>query len=44
MNSIQWYAVPNPEGKRYPEWRRSFGVTDMGSSLFLRRWLEMKPR
>lgn len=30
MNSIQWYAVANPEGKRYPEWRRSFGVTDMG--------------
>lgn len=30
MNSIQWYAMSNPDGKRYPEWRRSFGVSDMG--------------
>lgn len=26
MNKIQWFAVPNPEDKRFPEWRRSFGV------------------
>lgn len=30
MNSIQCYAVSNPDGKRYPEWRRSFGVSEMG--------------
>lgn len=30
MNTIQWFAIPNPEGKRFPEWRRSFGVGDTG--------------
>ncbi|GFM80703.1 hypothetical protein PSCICN_13950 [Pseudomonas cichorii] len=26
MNKIQWFCVSNPDGKRFPEWRRSFGV------------------
>lgn len=30
MNKTQWFSVPNPEGKRIPEWRRSFGVSDNG--------------
>lgn len=30
MNRIHWFAVSNPEQKRYPEWRRSFGVSDEG--------------
>ncbi|MNF90532.1 hypothetical protein D3C84_730990 [compost metagenome] len=28
MNRIQWFSVPNPEHKRYPEWRRTFGISD----------------
>ena len=27
---IHWFAVSNPEQKRYPEWRRSFGTTEEG--------------
>ncbi|RON06241.1 hypothetical protein [Pseudomonas brassicacearum] len=30
MSNIRWFAVSNPEYKRYPEWRRSFGITDEG--------------
>jgi len=30
MNRIHWFAVSNTEQKRYPEWRRSFGVSDEG--------------
>jgi hypothetical protein len=28
MGRIHWFAVPNPEHKRFPEWRRSFGLSD----------------
>jgi hypothetical protein len=28
MSDIYWFSVPNLEKKRYPEWRRSFGVND----------------
>lgn len=31
MNKIQWFAVSNRDGKRIPEWRRSFGICDSGS-------------
>ncbi len=31
MNKINWFAVSNPDGKRFPEWRRSFGVSDSGT-------------
>lgn len=31
MIKIRWFAVSNPEQKRYPEWRRSFGITDEGA-------------
>ncbi|WP_324733779.1 hypothetical protein [Pseudomonas paeninsulae] len=27
MNRVHWFAVSNPEQKRYPEWRRSFGIS-----------------
>ncbi|MEB5934969.1 hypothetical protein MXL15_22505 [Pseudomonas mosselii] len=30
MNTIHWFCVSNPDGKRFPEWRRSFGVSDGG--------------
>lgn len=30
MSDIYWFAVSNLEKKRYPEWRRSFGVTQEG--------------
>lgn len=30
MNRIHWFSVSNTEHKRYPEWRRSFGVSDDG--------------
>ncbi|AZE51086.1 hypothetical protein C4K04_5438 [Pseudomonas chlororaphis] len=30
MNKIHWFCVSNPDGKRFPEWRRSFGVSDGG--------------
>lgn len=30
MNKIQWFCVPKPDGKRIPEWRRSFGINDSG--------------
>lgn len=30
MSKIHWFAVSNPEQKRYPEWRRSFGTTEEG--------------
>ena len=30
MSMIHWYCVSNPDGKRFPEWRRSFGVSDVG--------------
>jgi hypothetical protein len=30
MNRVQWFSVSNPQKKRYPEWRRSFGVSDEG--------------
>ncbi|MGC5699277.1 hypothetical protein J4P02_03630 [Pseudomonas sp. NFXW11] len=30
MNNIHWFCVSNPDGKRFPEWRRSFGVSDGG--------------
>ncbi|NWE28583.1 hypothetical protein [Pseudomonas gingeri] len=30
MNDIRWFAAPNPDGKRFPEWRRSFGVDEAG--------------
>ncbi|KPW65687.1 Uncharacterized protein ALO82_02266 [Pseudomonas syringae pv. broussonetiae] len=30
MNEIHWFCVSNPDGKRFPEWRRSFGVSDVG--------------
>lgn len=28
MSAIHWFSVPDLEKKRYPEWRRSFGVND----------------
>lgn len=28
MSDIYWFSVPNLEKKRYPEWRRSFGVNE----------------
>ncbi|WP_446027591.1 hypothetical protein [Lelliottia amnigena] len=28
MEKISWYVVSNPEQRRIPEWRRSFGVSD----------------
>jgi len=31
MNKIQWFSVSNLDGKRFPEWRRSFGVSDNGT-------------
>jgi len=30
MNKIHWFYVSNPDGKRFPVWRRSFGVSDGG--------------
>ncbi|MBX8547381.1 hypothetical protein K5D53_22395 [Pseudomonas cichorii] len=30
MNDIRWFAASNPDGKRFPEWRRSFGVDEAG--------------
>lgn len=30
MNSIHWFCVSNPDGKSFPERRRSFGVSDNG--------------
>lgn len=30
MNKIQWFSVSNLDGKRIPEWRRSFGIGDNG--------------
>lgn len=30
MNDIRWFAASNPDGKRFPEWRRSFGVDESG--------------
>lgn len=30
MSNISWYAVPSPELKRVPEWRRSYGIDDGG--------------
>jgi len=34
MNNINWFAVSNPDGKRFPEWRRSFGVSG-GGTIFV---------
>lgn len=34
MNKIHWFCVSNPDGKRFPEWRRSFGVSD-GGDVFI---------
>ncbi|MDU8428602.1 hypothetical protein RYA99_09430 [Pseudomonas syringae pv. actinidifoliorum] len=31
MNQVKWFSVSNPDGKRFPEWRRSFGVGDNGT-------------
>lgn len=31
MDRIHWFAVPNSEHKRFPEWRRSFGISDKGA-------------
>lgn len=31
MNKIRWFCVDNIRGKRFPEWRRSFGVCDTGT-------------
>lgn len=31
MSEIHWFAVPNPEHKRYPEWQRSCGVSEDGT-------------
>lgn len=31
MNKIQWLSVSNPNGKRFPEWRRSFGIGGSGT-------------
>ncbi len=31
MGKVHWFAVPNPEHKRFPEWRRSFGISDEGN-------------
>ncbi|KRV02459.1 Uncharacterised protein [Pseudomonas aeruginosa] len=31
MDRIHWFAVSNPEQKRFPEWRRSFGISDNGT-------------
>lgn len=31
MEKITWFAVDNPEKKRFPEWRRSLGVGDKGT-------------
>lgn len=31
MTKIHWFSVPNPEHKRFPEWRRSFGISDKGT-------------
>lgn len=30
MTKIYWFCISNPDGKRFPEWRRSFGVSDGG--------------
>ncbi|MEE4148159.1 hypothetical protein [Pseudomonas viridiflava] len=30
MTKIHWLCISNPDGKRFPEWRRSFGVSDGG--------------
>jgi len=30
MNKIHWFCVSNTDDKRFPEWRRSFGVNDDG--------------
>ncbi|MBV6013975.1 hypothetical protein KUT70_18855 [Pseudomonas aeruginosa] len=30
MDRIHWFAVSNSEHKRFPEWRRSFGISDNG--------------
>lgn len=34
MNTIHWFCVSNPDGKRFPEWRRSFGVS-YGGEVFV---------
>ncbi|WP_419737270.1 hypothetical protein [Pseudomonas sp. COR18] len=26
MSTIHWFSVSNPDGRRFPEWRRSFGL------------------
>lgn len=31
MKKMQWFAVSNLDGKRIPEWRRSFGISEAGS-------------
>ena len=31
MNKIHWFSISNQDGKRFPEWRRSFGVSDNGT-------------
>ncbi|WP_103308668.1 MULTISPECIES: hypothetical protein [unclassified Pseudomonas] len=30
MNKIHWFCVSNPDGKSFPERRRSYGVSDGG--------------
>lgn len=30
MSRVIWFCVPNPEHKRFPEWRRSFGIAHNG--------------
>lgn len=30
MIKIHWFSVSSPERKRYPEWRRSFGISHEG--------------
>lgn len=30
MSRIRWFSVPNLEHKCFPEWRRSFGISDEG--------------
>lgn len=31
MNKIHWFSISNQDEKRFPEWRRSFGVSDNGT-------------
>lgn len=31
MDRIHWFSVPNSEQKRFPEWRRSFGISAKGT-------------